>query len=74
MRLRLRKALPLEETWLVGDSPRDVEAARGSGARCVAVATGWCALEDLAALGPDLALPDLGVAAPFWCAIEGAAP
>jgi phosphoglycolate phosphatase len=68
------RAFPLEETWLVGDSPRDVEAARGSGARCVAVATGWCALEDLAALGPDLALPDLGVAAPFWCAVEGTAP
>ena len=49
-------------------------AVRGSGARCVAVATGWCALEDLAALGPDLALPDLGVASPFWCAVEGAAP
>jgi phosphoglycolate phosphatase len=68
------RPFPLEETWLVGDSPRDVEAARGSGARCVAVATGWCALEDLAALRPDLTLPDLGVAVPLWRAVEGAPP
>jgi phosphoglycolate phosphatase len=64
---------PVEATWLVGDSPRDVEAAKGSGAHCVAVATGWCALEDLASLQPDLTLPDLAVAAPLWNALEGAA-
>ncbi len=61
------------ETWLVGDSPRDVEAARLSGARCAAVATGWCPLDELASLDPDLTLPDLTDPAPLWRAVEGAA-
>ena len=62
------------ETWLVGDSPKDVEAAREAGVRCAAVATGSSDQASLARLGPDLALPHLGDAAPLWLGIEGAAP
>jgi phosphoglycolate phosphatase len=44
---------------VVGDSPRDVRAARAAGARCVAIATGRTAFADLRAVGADAVLPDL---------------
>lgn len=44
---------------IVGDTPRDVEAARAFGMRCVAVATGHYSVDELAALEPDAVLPDL---------------
>jgi phosphoglycolate phosphatase-like HAD superfamily hydrolase len=44
---------------LVGDHPNDVEAAKLNGIQSVAVATGLCAREELAACEPDLLLPDL---------------
>ena len=45
--------------WLVGDSVRDVEAAKRAGVKSVAVATGSTGSKSLAAAGPDLLLPDL---------------
>ncbi len=48
-----------QELILVGDTPRDVEAARASGCRIAAVATGQYSLAELAALDPDVALADL---------------
>lgn len=48
-----------EEVWIVGDSLLDVDCARAAGARSVAVATGFTALQDLRAAGPDYAFADL---------------
>jgi phosphoglycolate phosphatase len=47
------------EPVLVGDTPLDVRAAREAGARAVAVATGFSAVEQLRAAGPDALLADL---------------
>jgi phosphoglycolate phosphatase-like HAD superfamily hydrolase len=46
-------------TVLIGDSPRDVEAGRVSGARVVAVATGRTSRTVLASAGADVVLADL---------------
>ncbi len=48
-----------EETWVVGDTPRDFECAEAGGAHCLLVATGSYSLEDLSSLGADATLPDL---------------
>jgi phosphoglycolate phosphatase len=48
-----------EETWVIGDTPRDFECAEAEGAHCLLVATGGYGLEDLAPLGADATLPDL---------------
>jgi phosphoglycolate phosphatase-like HAD superfamily hydrolase len=45
---------PTAEICVVGDTPRDIEAARASGLAVVAVATGRYGFEELAALEPDL--------------------
>lgn len=57
------------ETWLVGDSIRDVEAARRGGVRCAAVATGLTDMETLGAERPDLLLEDLASPAPLLAAL-----
>ena len=44
---------------LVGDTPLDVRAAKGAGARAVAVATGFADPKALRASGPDAYLEDL---------------
>jgi phosphoglycolate phosphatase len=44
---------------VVGDTPRDIEAARAVGARAVAVATGPYGVEELRAHGADLAVESL---------------
>jgi phosphoglycolate phosphatase len=46
-------------TVYIGDSTRDVEAARTGGARSVAVASGRSTEHDLRAAGADIVLPDL---------------
>jgi phosphoglycolate phosphatase-like HAD superfamily hydrolase len=46
-------------TVLVGDTPLDVAAARATGARSVAVATGGTSADKLAESGADVVLPDL---------------
>jgi len=46
-------------TVLVGDTPLDVAAARATGARAVAVATGGTSTDELAESGADAVLPDL---------------
>jgi phosphoglycolate phosphatase-like HAD superfamily hydrolase len=45
---------PTAEICVVGDTPRDIEAARASGLSVIAVATGRYGFEELAALEPDL--------------------
>ncbi len=64
------KRFPPEMTWLIGDSPRDVEAAREAGVRCAAVATGLTEPAELQALEPDLLLPDLSDPAPLWALLD----
>jgi phosphoglycolate phosphatase-like HAD superfamily hydrolase len=46
-------------TVLIGDTPRDVEAALVNGASAVAIATGHFGVDDLAAAGAHVVLPDL---------------
>jgi len=50
---------PAHETYIIGDTPRDIACARASGARAVAVATGRFTLEQLAADKPDYLFPNL---------------
>jgi phosphoglycolate phosphatase-like HAD superfamily hydrolase len=47
------------DTWVVGDTERDLDCARAGGARCLLVATGGTSLAELAALGPDAVVADL---------------
>ncbi|HET7487912.1 MAG TPA: haloacid dehalogenase-like hydrolase [Acidimicrobiales bacterium] len=56
--LRGRRLTPAD-VWVVGDTPRDLACARAGGARCLLVATGRFAIEELADLGADELLPDL---------------
>lgn len=41
------------ETWIIGDTPKDIACARAIGARCLAVATGHFTTDDLRAHGAD---------------------
>ncbi len=45
--------------FVVGDTPRDIDAAHAAGAIAVGVATGKYAIDDLAAVGADHVLPSL---------------
>jgi phosphoglycolate phosphatase-like HAD superfamily hydrolase len=58
-------------TVLIGDTPNDVAAARASGARIVAVATGKDTAADLSAAGADTVLPDLTDTPAVLAAIYG---
>ena len=49
-----------ERTFVIGDTPRDIDCARAHGVQAVAVATGNYSLEDLQAHQPDLCFADLG--------------
>jgi phosphoglycolate phosphatase-like HAD superfamily hydrolase len=40
--------VPTEQTWAVGDTPRDVEGAHGAGIRCVGITLGRFGRDDLA--------------------------
>ena len=50
-----------EETAFVGDMTHDVETARHGGVSSIAVLTGYNHAEILAAVRPDITVPDLGV-------------
>jgi phosphoglycolate phosphatase-like HAD superfamily hydrolase len=70
LRLAIRQAR--EKGWigpgtrvsLVGDTPRDVQAAQANRALAVAVATGLSTREELAAARPDILVDDLRLLAP----------
>lgn len=50
---------PAEDTWVIGDTPRDLACAKAGGARCVLVATGGFGRDELEGLGADAVLDDL---------------
>lgn len=47
------------EVLIVGDTPHDIDCAKASGCRCLAVATGMCCASELAAHEPELLVDDL---------------
>lgn len=48
-----------DNVWVIGDTPHDLACARAGGVRCLLVATGTYALDELEILGPDAAMSDL---------------
>ncbi len=48
------------ETWVIGDTPKDIACAHAMGARCLAVATGQFSAEQLEASGADQVVKTLG--------------
>jgi phosphoglycolate phosphatase-like HAD superfamily hydrolase len=56
---RAGRAFAAEETFVVGDTPRDVAAAHAAGARAIGVATGAFSVDALDDCGADLAVPTL---------------
>jgi phosphoglycolate phosphatase-like HAD superfamily hydrolase len=48
-----------EDTWVIGDTPRDLDCAQAVGARCLLVATGRYEADQLQPLGADAVLEDL---------------
>lgn len=73
-RERIRRVYGAEQdvpVVLVGDTPRDVEAALSTGSHVVAVASGIHSQEELAAAGAVVVLPDLsdttGLMSHFEC-------
>jgi phosphoglycolate phosphatase-like HAD superfamily hydrolase len=57
---RLGRPLAPREALVIGDTPRDIAAAKAAGCPVLAVATGRFTVEALAAEGADHALPSLG--------------
>jgi len=51
---------PPERIFVIGDTPHDIACGRVIGARTVAIATGGCTREELAAHNPDFLFDDLG--------------
>lgn len=62
--------IPPRRTVVIGDTPHDVACAAAAGARCVAVATGSAAPEELRAAGADVVLPDLGATGEVLATID----
>ena len=50
---------PNQESFIIGDSPLDISAARDAGAQCIAVMTGWTPREEMVAENPAWLLEDL---------------
>jgi len=52
------RQFPFADTWVIGDTPLDIDCARACGAVAVAVASGQHPVEELAAHVPDLLFRD----------------
>jgi phosphoglycolate phosphatase-like HAD superfamily hydrolase len=48
-----------DEVWVIGDTPADFACADAAGVRCLLVATGNIAQDQLSGLGADAVVPDL---------------
>jgi phosphoglycolate phosphatase len=55
----MRKSICPEHCVIVGDTPKDLEAARQNGMKCILVGTGRYPMEELTLWQPDACLPDL---------------
>ena len=53
------RRLTPDQVWVIGDTPRDLDAARAVGAHCLLVATGRFTMDELTGLGADAVLSDL---------------
>ena len=53
------KPFAAEDTWVIGDTPKDIACAKAIGARCLAVATGNFSIEQLQSHGADLVVASL---------------
>jgi len=58
------------EVTIIGDTPRDVEAAKHSGVRVLAVASGFFSESELATAGPDAVFRDLNPGRELLRALE----
>jgi phosphoglycolate phosphatase-like HAD superfamily hydrolase len=59
-----------KDVLVVGDTPLDVACARAAGARAIAVATGGCDAQTLAACGADVVFEDLRESEVFLALLE----
>lgn len=53
------KSFTAANTWIIGDTPKDIRCARAIGARCLAVATGHFTSSQLADCGADAVVASL---------------
>jgi len=65
------RAVDPRRVIVIGDSPKDVEAARANGCHAFAVATGKYGIEALRAAGAHTAVADLSDPAPLLAVLEG---
>jgi phosphoglycolate phosphatase-like HAD superfamily hydrolase len=56
--IRSGRAVPPEDVFVIGDTPRDIEAGRGAGFKTVGVATGHYAVDQLLESGATFAISD----------------
>jgi phosphoglycolate phosphatase-like HAD superfamily hydrolase len=52
------RSIEPEDTFVIGDTPRDIEAGKDAGFRTVGVATGHYSVEQLLAAGANIAISD----------------
>ena len=62
-RVHFGREFTAAETWIIGDTPKDIACARALGARCLAVATGRFSSAELTLHGADQVVPTLDEAA-----------
>lgn len=48
-----------ENTWIIGDTPKDIRCAKANDLRCLAVASGWIDAQTLTNHQPDAVVDDL---------------
>lgn len=65
------RRVPSRDVAVIGDTPRDVEAAHAHGCICFAVATGPYSVDELRATSADVVLENLLSPRPLWDWIAG---
>lgn len=65
-----KQAFSPEQTVLIGDTPRDIEAAHANNARVLAVATGRFSVADLKEHQPEAVVPDLSDTSAVLAAVD----